>query len=267
MPNPSNDPSSAHPAGHLPQASWLRQFAGKLYFLTWWEGVMPAVYSLRRLRYSLAGAFSPARIDLTWPTSPLRIDLLNEIVERNGVQSYLEIGCRDDECFSRIRAPHKVGVDPVSGGTVRATSDEFFARNQERFDLIFIDGLHLHEQVVRDIRNSVAALNPNGVILLHDCLPLDCVAQYRQQSSRIWNGDVWKAIVEARTWPDVDTVTCLIDQGVSIIRARPNGDRLDLPAASVADLPYATLAADYQRLLRTVDYDGGVRFACGDAAA
>jgi hypothetical protein len=232
-----------------------------------WHLVPGVVHAARRLKNRMQGNYTSATIPVEWPASPTRIDLLRAVVDRRQVQSYLEIGCRDDECFSQIHAPHRVGVDPAEGGTVRATSDEFFARNSDRFDLIFIDGLHVYEQVVRDIRNSVAALNPGGVIVLHDCLPTDCVAQYREQASRIWNGDVWKAIVDARTWPDVDTVTCLIDHGVGIIRARPNPDPLTLPGGTAATLRYEDLAADWQRLLRTVDYPAGVEFACGDATA
>ena len=37
----------------------------------------------------------------------------------------------------------KIGVDPVSGGNLRMTSDHFFKENKEKFDLIFIDGLHV----------------------------------------------------------------------------------------------------------------------------
>lgn len=254
-----------HPSGETRGAA--PGLGERLQFFLHWHLIPRVVQAARRARNRLQGNYTSATIPVQWPDSPLRIDLLNEIVARNGVRDYLEIGCRDDECFSQIRAPHKVGVDPVSGGTVRATSDEFFAANRARFDLVFIDGLHLYEQVVRDIRNAVAALNPGGVIVLHDCLPTDCVAQYREQASRIWNGDVWKAIVEARSWPDVDTVTCLIDHGVGIIRARPNPEPLALPGGSAAAMRYETLAADWQRLLRTVDYAAGVRFACdgGDA--
>ena len=31
------------------------------------------------------------------------------------------------------------------------TSDEFFIQNKNTFDLIFIDGLHIYEQVIKDI--------------------------------------------------------------------------------------------------------------------
>lgn len=233
-------------------------------YLLHWRIVAPALWFLRRRRNAFQGNYSDATIPLRWPSSPLRTDLIDEIVKRNGVQSYLEIGCRDDECFAQVDVPFRVGVDPVSGGTVRATSDEFFAANRDRFDLVFIDGLHLYEQVVADIRNSLAVLNPGGVILLHDCLPTDCVMQYREQASIFWNGDVWKAIVEARTWQDIDTATCLIDQGVGIIRPRPNGAPLEAPPGPFVDLKYDFLAADYARLLRTVDYESGIAFACGD---
>jgi hypothetical protein len=32
-----------------------------------------------------------------------------------------------------------VGVDPEQGGSARMTSDEFFAENTDKFDLVFID--------------------------------------------------------------------------------------------------------------------------------
>ena len=51
------------------------------------------------------------------------------------------------------------------------TSDDFFRDNKEKFDLIFIDGLHETNQVDRDIENSLKFINKGGTILLHDCLP------------------------------------------------------------------------------------------------
>jgi hypothetical protein len=185
----------------------------------------------------------------------------------NRVNDYLEIGCGDDVCFSRIRAPRRVGVDPKSGGTIRATSRDFFASNRQTFDLVFVDGLHHHEQVIEDVRNALQVLSPRALVVLHDCLPLSCVAQYREQSQNIWNGDVWKAMVEIRTWPAVDACTCLIDHGMGIVIPRPNTDRLDLGGKSPVELTFDDLAADYRRLLRVVDYEAGLRFACPDPVA
>lgn len=206
--------------------------------------------------------FSSAVIPLTWPKTPNRIDLLNTIIAAGDLQTYLEIGCDTDECFSQIVVPHKVGVDPNSGGTVRATSDAFFESSREKFDLIFIDGLHVYHQVIKDIRNSIAHLNPGGVIVLHDCLPLNWAAHYPfGLIYDYWNGDVWRAIVQARTWLDVDTATCLIDHGLGIIKVRDNSAPLEVEYTSFEHLPYDLLAKDYSRLLRAMDYEEALEFA------
>ena len=218
-------------------------------------------YCARRMLARLQGEASPHRIQLKWPKRPNRVDFLNALAHEGGLKSYLEIGCRTDECFSAIDAARKVGVDPVSGGTVRATSDDFFASNVETFDLIFIDGLHHAEQVLRDVRHSLRALNPGGVIVLHDCLPLFAAAQYRARSHTIWNGDVGRALVEVRTWPEVDAATCLIDQGLGIVINRPNSARLEPLPVPYRRLKFGTLVADYRRLLRAVDFEHGLLFA------
>ncbi len=45
------------------------------------------------------------------------------------------------------------------------TSDDFFRQYQgPLFDLIFIDGLHLSEQVLTDIRNSLQWLSPGQLL-------------------------------------------------------------------------------------------------------
>lgn len=244
---------------HRPPTPTMRPFLDD--FVTY-HIVQPA----RRMLARMTGAYSPRTIALQWPSHPVRFDFLSTLAGRKNISSYLEIGCFQDECFSRIQAPRKVGVDPVSGGTVRGTSDEFFATNGETFDLVFIDGLHLAEQVLKDVENSLRVLRPDGVIVLHDCLPLDAVAQYRQQSSVVWNGDVWKAFVEIRRWPDVDAATCLIDHGLGVVTRRPNTAPLSLPVSSYRQLTFDHLAGDYGHLLRTLDYDAALEFAIASRA-
>lgn len=44
-------------------------------------------------------------------------------------------------------------------------------QTKQKFDLVFIDGLHHSDQVLKDINNSLSFLEPNGVIMCHDILP------------------------------------------------------------------------------------------------
>ena len=160
-----------------------------------------------------------------------RITLLNYLITRYGYQKYLEIGCKGNECFNQIKASNKTGVDPVSGGTVKKTSDAYFASldSNTRFDIVFIDGLHHCEQVDRDIANSLKHLNPGGTIVLHDCKPTDeAVAAYPYQGSYNWTGDVWKAVVAWRRKPNVDVCVVDFDWGCGVLRVRPNTKPLKL---------------------------------------
>ncbi len=48
------------------------------------------------------------------------------------------------------------------------TSDEFFEKNNKKFDIIYIDGWHEAPQVYKDINNSWNSLNTNGIIICDD---------------------------------------------------------------------------------------------------
>ena len=80
-----------------------------------------------------------------------RIALINaaisSILKKNKTCNYLEIGCDDNYVFNSIILPekNKIGVDPRSGGNLKITSDKFFKNNKRKFDVIFIDGLHIYE--------------------------------------------------------------------------------------------------------------------------
>ncbi len=124
-----------------------------------------------------------------------RTKLINDLIEKNGYKSYLEIGTGGGINFKEVDCEHKIGVDPNNPATFQQTSDDFFATNQETFDIIFVDGLHIAKQVEKDMANSLKILKKGGVIVVHDCLP---EIEERQQPVRItknWQGDVWKAVV------------------------------------------------------------------------
>jgi hypothetical protein len=94
-----------------------------------------------------------------------------------GIESkrYLELGIYDGANFRLVNAREKVSVDIVDVGqpTHLMTTDAYFAAlpAEERFDVVFIDACHEFVQVLRDFNNSVAHLNPGGVIFCHDMAP------------------------------------------------------------------------------------------------
>lgn len=196
-----------------------------------------------------------------WQDKPFRYDLINEVIEHNNFKDYLEIGCFRDDCFRRIKAENKTGVDPMSGGTLRMTSDDFFAQNTQKFDFIFIDGLHTYEQVALDIKNSLKCLKDGGVIALHDCMPLSFNSQCVPPVSSIWNGDVWKAIIEARTFPEIDTTVCLIDHGVGIMVKRPNRKIIDFPTGTnFKQLKFKDFIKNHKEWLEPIEYNEVLNF-------
>ncbi|WP_309665130.1 hypothetical protein [Tabrizicola sp.] len=100
---------------------------------------------------------------------------------------YLEIGCRKGRSFAPVRSK-TIAVDPFFRTKLniigekpalhlfQATSDDFFAsdflrRDGIRLGLSFLDGMHLYEFLLRDVMNTEAASDPNGVIC--------CMTAYR----------------------------------------------------------------------------------------
>lgn len=149
-----------------------------------------------------------------------RVAMINHLIHRIGPDCrYLEIGCDLDVVFHSVPLANKVGVDPVSGGNRRMTSDQFFAENTDMFDLIFIDGLHTHDQLHRDVENALRVIRPGGFILLHDMLPRDWREEHVPRLHGFWTGDVWKVGFELATTPGLEFRVALIDHGVGVLKA------------------------------------------------
>ena len=184
-----------------------------------------------------------------------RLDIVQTIIERKKYKKYLEIGCFDNELFNHVNCEKKVGVDPIKGGTIKKTSDQFFLDNQENFDCIFIDGLHEYKQVRKDILNSLQFLNDDGIILLHDCLPNNYYEQAIPRCQWTWNGDVWKAIVESRKSKDLDVYTCCADYGIGVIFKRPNSNVLDIPNKDSSSLKFEDYFHNHKILMNIIEYE------------
>lgn len=154
-----------------------------------------------------------------------RYNIIQSLIDKYQYNSYLEIGVEGRVCFDAIKCNTKIGVDPAiptGNGIHCATSDDFFASASCKFncDIIFVDGLHLKDQALRDIKNSLDVLNPEGVIVVHDCLPRSEMEQIGLVQYGVpWMGDVWKAFAELRMTRNYLSMAVVdTDCGCGIIR-------------------------------------------------
>lgn len=152
-------------------------------------------------------------------------ELINYLIEKFSLKSYLEIGTFNrSHNFDLVNVAWKKCVDPDPNAQADfiETSDDFFNRNSAgcngKFDLIFIDGLHHADQVKRDFENALQCMAPNGFIVLHDCNPpteaTTCVPRGAQ---REWCGDVYKFACRLGEYSQIDFVTLDFDYGCAVV--------------------------------------------------
>ena len=208
---------------------------------------------IKRFFYYFYGEKFFKRFNYDWSNYPGRFEIIQKIIDKKKYENYLEIGCDKDSNFTKISIKNKIGVDPLSGGNLKMTSNVFFKNNKTFFDCIFIDGLHIYEQVREDIFNSIKFLNPNGIIIIHDCLPLKIWNQIVPKMYGHWNGDVWKAIVEARTLKDIDTYTCKADHGLGIIFKRANRNLLSLNITNFKKLKFKDYYIKHKNFMNIIE--------------
>jgi hypothetical protein len=209
-----------------------------------------------------------------------RIDVIQKIIRKTGAKYYLEIGVSRGDCFLSIKARRKVAVDPkfnlpqerklkIRWRNRRSqyhelTSDDFFSkvRFPHSFDVIFIDGLHTYGQSLKDVENALGILGQNGVIIMHDCNPLDPATAYPAQSyahaaslglpgwNGGWMGDVWKTICHLRSQrTDLKVFVLDCDFGLGIITRGAADDVLGLAAGELQKMDYHSLADNRRKLL------------------
>jgi hypothetical protein len=147
-------------------------------------------------------------------------------------QTYLEIGTLTGGTLSLADCP-SIAIDPQFQitsdviGKKRSTlfyqvgSDQFFReRNPSQLlgsaiDLVYLDGMHWYEFLLRDFINTEKHAKRNSVIIMHDCIPtnlyygrrvVDSMADLRERVAfpGWWAGDVWKTVeLLKRARPDL----------------------------------------------------------------
>lgn len=132
-----------------------------------------------------------------------RTQIIQLLIDKIDGKTYLEIGMGPGTNFALLKCDNMICVDPnpTVPVTYKLTSDAFFEQNTNKYDVIFIDGLHWSEQVYKDIVNSLGVLNENGYIVCHDMNPhSELIQRYPQAIPESeWTGDCWKAWVKLKS--------------------------------------------------------------------
>lgn len=166
-----------------------------------------------------------------------RFHVLNFLLSKFENPKYLEIGVRNPEDnFNKIECSYKVSVDPgleyeKNPVDYKMTSDDFFQSlklgkildRSLKFDVIFIDGLHLANQVEKDIENALEVLSEMGFIVLHDCNPpteyhaRENYKDHLTPAKDYWNGTVWKTFYKYRCLNTLTSCCINTDFGIGIL--------------------------------------------------
>ncbi|UII21829.1 class I SAM-dependent methyltransferase [Fulvivirga ligni] len=203
-----------------------------------------------------------------------RYDVINHLLASlNRETLYLEIGVRNpQDNFALINANVKYSVDPGLEYTqnpvdFKLTSDDFFEQLDQgallsksiKFDVVFIDGMHLASYVDRDISNALRYVKDDGFIVLHDCNPpteWHARDQYSYEwtpANKYWNGSTWKAFVKYRKMDDLSSCCIDIDWGVGLIS---KGKNIGAPTSMDDEFyEYSALSLSRKEVLNLISFD------------
>lgn len=204
------------------------------------------------------------------------IQFLSELHNRLAPRTYLEVGTESGASLA-VAACDAIAVDPQFKLDLSATgdrkrtfffqmaSDAFFATENagallgRPLDMVFLDGMHRFEFLLRDLAGAEAACHPRSLILLHDCVPLNSRMACRRwlpggpaerETAGFWTGDVWKILPILRQFrPDlrIHVFDCPPTGLVAVTRVDPSSRVLTDGYYDIVDL-FASTAIDDRQL-------------------
>ena len=86
-----------------------------------------------------------------------------------------------------------------TASVIKSSSDSFFAKQADSLltqapDLVFIDGMHLFEYVLRDFINVERYAGISTLVVIDDIYPGHPAQAQRKRKTMAWTGDVWKLL-------------------------------------------------------------------------
>lgn len=196
--------------------------------------------------------------------------IIQALMKGKKLKNYLEIGVFNGHIFFRVKSNFKVAVDPdfrfsksrkigktilnpynIYNNYFNKTSDDFFAQDapevfaRKKIEISLIDGMHEYAFALRDVENTLQYLADDGVILLHDCNPLnsESACSFADWKARnfagVWNGDVWKTILHLQCLRnDLNVFVLDCDHGLGIVTKAKPAQTLHYTQAEIAQFSY-----------------------------
>ncbi|MBW4034800.1 MAG: class I SAM-dependent methyltransferase [Proteobacteria bacterium] len=175
---------------------------------------------------------------------------VNSLARRLNARRYLEIGVFTGLTFRAVEIQERTAVDPAFAfeitevendltRCISTTSDDFFATHKifPPYDIVFIDGLHTFEQVVRDLSNVILNTHKRSAILIDDTVPIDVYSAIPDQNAALnfrnaagidnsmWHGDVFKTVFYIHDfWPNLNYRTIMGDDNPQTLVWRSNSE-------------------------------------------
>ena len=200
-----------------------------------------------------------------------RWQVMRRLVSLYESPRYLEIGVCQGKTFDKVPATRKVAVDPAFRFDHEAKqqahpeasyhpvpSDEYFGDHPgDEFDVIYLDGLHVYDQTLRDLLNALERLQPQGVIVIDDTRPPTAIAamrdhheSYRERTrlgvtSKEWMGDVFKVVFFIQAFcPYLRYATIANNHGQTVVwrHARDEAPAFDL--SDIVELTFEDFTAN-----------------------
>lgn len=143
-------------------------------------------------------------------------------------ECYLELGVRDGTTFVPVseHCVRAIGVDAFNPPTFplrenmefhRMMTDEFFATVDPnlKFDAVFIDADHSHEQSLKDFLNVKDRVIEDGFILFHDTYPYDPSMFHPLACNDCYKTALY---IKQNLIDDFEVLTLPINPGITIVK-------------------------------------------------
>jgi Methyltransferase domain len=178
---------------------------------------------------------------------------------------YLEIGVQNGVTFLPIRAAKKIAVDPIFAFSLpplrvtptieyhEVTSDEYFGsivNPEDKFEVIYLDGLHTLEQTLRDLLSATNHLKDGGVIVVDDVIPTTFSSSLPNENDvrflrnllpseaadASWMGDVFRLVFFVESFMQGWQFATIADNHGQLIMWRAARRKVSNPVQTVMDV-------------------------------